>query len=835
MASLLLSLLIFSSLSLLQPCITKPPTSSNSLIAPRGSFNWIISFGISHISSTVGQLSVTVRHYHFNITVNLHQRGTAYYDKDFKTFSYNPGLTYKKEYVPYGYYNNALNQTVLSVMEINVGYRGVALSRDDTVVMYGAGLLKSVLSSLSSKLKRHKSIHARERSYQCKVCDKNLKRHKSSLQEHNWTHMRERYFATVFRTVATAATTTYFFICNFHSFVFSRFLACNFFTSFLSLFLFVFLTCSHSYAFSCFLFSSHTHTTRRCRPTRRYSSSPCHSTRACSVLSHHCQNSSYPFIHSFSVLLTFFFILYLILSLITLPNNFCKIFLIQPSSLSVSPVFHPFPFPSVSKCLDFVPIGFFCNRSLASSQFTIQKRNFFVYCFLLMLAGDVELNPGPPRPNSASLSSTLNISHLNIRSATTITPKLNKPAVLHEFISDQLLDILTLSETWLSTDTLPSTLQSLTPQNYSISHSPRPSVHGGGLAIIYRSCLKMSKIILPTFSSFESICARFSVPTNPSFSFTLLTIYRPPKSSVPDFVSQFSTLLEDLARSNSELIINGDFNFHVDQPHTSPASQFINLLHDFSLTQHINFPTHSANHTLDLLITRSSSTIISSVDSTDPALSDHCAILFSISVPAYNKSTRITKLVRRFRSINLTNFSNDILSSPLCTSPPPSTLESYLHLFDSTLTTILDKHAPLKSVTCSARPHKPFITPEILAQKSKRSKLETIFRRTRSPESFNNFKTQSKHVAKLITTAKRTYYKKLIGESTKQPKKLWSTLQSLLSLKTQPVLPTSISSFTLANSFLNFFNDKIAKLSSFLTPNPGSSPHFPPASIPPHP
>src|SRR6267154_373036 len=47
------------------------------------------------------------------------------------------------------------------------------------------------------------------------------------------------------------------------------------------------------------------------------------------------------------------------------------------------------------------------------------------------------------------------------------------------------------------------------------------------------------------------------------------------------------------------------------------------------------------------------------------------------------------------------------------------------------------------------------------------------------------------------------------------------------------VLPTSISSSCLANSFLDFFKDKITRLSSSLTPNATSSPHLPPTSNPP--
>src|SRR3989441_4536494 len=103
-----------------------------------------------------------------------------------------------------------------------------------------------------------------------------------------------------------------------------------------------------------------------------------------------------------------------------------------------------------------------------------------------------------------------------------------------------------------------------------------------------------------------------------------------------------------------------------------------------------------------------------------------------------------------------------------------------------------------------------FSLPIFFLKKSKRSKLETIFRKSRTTESRNNFKSQAKLVANLISSSKRTYYKDIILQTSKQPKKLWSTLQSLLSLKTPTILPTSISASCLAQSFLDFFKDKIA-------------------------
>ena len=136
--------------------------------------------------------------------------------------------------------------------------------------------------------------------------------------------------------------------------------------------------------------------------------------------------------------------------------------------------------------------------------------------------------------------------------------------------------------------------------------------------------------------------------------------------------SEFATLLESLVPSASELIITDDFNIHVDQPTSSTASPFLSLLDSFDLTQHVRFPTQSSGHTLDLLITRSSSTIVSSAEPVDPGLSDHHAILSTLCILSVTHPPRISKSIRALRSINIANFSSDIQSSSLFSSPAVS-------------------------------------------------------------------------------------------------------------------------------------------------------------------
>jgi hypothetical protein len=309
----------------------------------------------------------------------------------------------------------------------------------------------------------------------------------------------------------------------------------------------------------------------------------------------------------------------------------------------------------------------------------------------------------------------------------------------------------------------------LTPPNYSLIHLPRPSGNGGGVAFIFKTCLRISQVPLPAFASFESLCVRLSLPSTTT---TILCIYRPPSTlpkSKSTFFSEFATLLESISSSPSELLLVGDFNLHLDQPVSPSDAPFLDLLDTFCLSQHVDFPTHTGSHTLDLLITRSTSGLITSISTTDLGISDHLAISSTLSVPIQTRPPRITRTIRCFRSIDPISFSHDIRNSQLHSSPA-TTLTAYLEQFNTTLTSILDKQASLRTVTCNQKSHKPFITNEIRLEKSKRSKLETIFRRTRQPADLLNLKAQSKHLAKLINSACHSHYKSLISDLPNQPK-----------------------------------------------------------------
>ena len=99
---------------------------------------------------------------------------------------------------------------------------------------------------------------------------------------------------------------------------------------------------------------------------------------------------------------------------------------------------------------------------------------------MLLVAG-VEPNPGPP-------TTTVSLGLLNARSV------VSKAALVHDVISDHRLDILMLTETWMTSDAPDAVKLDVAPPHYQVIHQPRGSStdkRGGGIAIVQHDSIKV--------------------------------------------------------------------------------------------------------------------------------------------------------------------------------------------------------------------------------------------------------------------------------------------------------------------------------------------------------
>jgi len=156
----------------------------------------------------------------------------------------------------------------------------------------------------------------------------------------------------------------------------------------------------------------------------------------------------------------------------------------------------------------------------------------------------------------------INFSLLNVRSLS------NKPALVNDFIVDNKIDILTLTETWLAEVPDGFVINEATPCGYEFRHVPRKRGRGGGVGIIIKTSLKPKLSQVRLFKSFEYMDLSVNAVNK---VLQVIVVYRPPpsknnKSTPNDFFGEFTTLLEHAIPTQgcSELLITGDFNFHLD-------------------------------------------------------------------------------------------------------------------------------------------------------------------------------------------------------------------------------------------------------------------------------
>ena len=173
-------------------------------------------------------------------------------------------------------------------------------------------------------------------------------------------------------------------------------------------------------------------------------------------------------------------------------------------------------------------------------------------------------------------------------------------------MSENDIDILAITETWLQENNNDFSITEMCPTGYQFHHVRRKNTRGGGVGLLLKKHIKVEKQSQKGFSSFEYLDV---ILNNYNISIRTIVTYRPPPSKVNNlrasmFFKEFCTFLEQVIILSGNILIVGDFKFHVDNTRNSDTITFNKILESFNLQQHVNEPTHKQGHTLDLIITR---------------------------------------------------------------------------------------------------------------------------------------------------------------------------------------------------------------------------------------
>ena len=113
--------------------------------------------------------------------------------------------------------------------------------------------------------------------------------------------------------------------------------------------------------------------------------------------------------------------------------------------------------------------------------------------------------------------------------------------------------------------------------------------------------------------------------------------------------------------------------------------------------------------------------IITELEST-LALSDHSFIECNLNIPKPNFMVKEARF-RQLKKIDIPTFKNDISSSELCVNSFTD-IDELSRCYNTTLSSILDKHAPMMTKRMVVRPVVPWFTDDLEKLKAERRKCE---------------------------------------------------------------------------------------------------------------
>ena len=207
------------------------------------------------------------------------------------------------------------------------------------------------------------------------------------------------------------------------------------------------------------------------------------------------------------------------------------------------------------------------------------------------------------------------------------------------------------------------------------------------------------------------------------------------------------------------------------------------------------------------MITRSDDLFVSDVCTSDIVISDHSPVLCHLNLVKPLSKTKFVNF-RNPKSICLDSFKRDISVSLACVDNSDiSKLVSHYH---EVLASTLNTHAPLKRRAVTVPVKKaPWYTPEIDFQKKVRRRYERRWRSTGLPSDKQKFSKQCAVVTKMLFLSKQQYFNSVVADNENDQHSIFKTVSNLFYPKQSPQYPPSSDDTCLANSFIQFFTDKI--------------------------
>ena len=432
----------------------------------------------------------------------------------------------------------------------------------------------------------------------------------------------------------------------------------------------------------------------------------------------------------------------------------------------------------------------------------------------------------PSNIKSSDTHNKLSILALNIRSLNGNFHKIK--TLLSELNFDPA--VILVSETWI-TDKNPF-VYSL--KNYSFINQPGVGKVGGA-GIFIKDNINYTKIddFNLNLKNCEDIWIKLIISSNESL--IISSIYRHPSYDIQKFQELMLDKIETLNNLNKIFVLGGDVNINT-LSNSKITINYKNSILGQGTLQLVKSPTRvkgTAITLLDHLYTN----IPEDQTQTDTLIfpiSDHMPILTFLNPFKLNKQSFKRKRFRDLKNIDYIKFNKD-LEQKLIEIPFENTnltTNKLWDLFERTLKSTLDKHAPQKfqSRKQFKKSLSPWITADILHSIKTKRKLYKKALKKPSNSNWTEFRKHRNKLTHKIKQTKQVYYQSEITKVKSNPKKLWRTLNNIINVKKNinTIKEIKLQNETnnsiikdpkkVGNKFNHFFTTIGSKLSRQITP-----------------
>ena len=407
-------------------------------------------------------------------------------------------------------------------------------------------------------------------------------------------------------------------------------------------------------------------------------------------------------------------------------------------------------------------------------------------------------------------------------------------------VDHQVLDILTISESWVKDFSLYNI------DNYNLFGSSRPSGRGGGTAIYIHNSSTAKQVNNPIFfvpNIFEATV--LEVNLKGKFKFLLVSIYRPNNhellstgAQIEEFLLQLEICLNFLDNKKKPVIFAGDFNLDLLKSNdvNDSSTKLLELFMIFGYIQTISKATRITNNSFSLIDNFFVKDMLDKLDKNfvvTSDISDHFPIISTYIISKIKNKPPPLPPQRDLNEANYIAFSQSLgrlsWEEVLNNNCPNSSYDIFYNIFNQNY----NLHFPFVQQyrNVNKKPLNPFMTKGLLKCRNKKISLANIYKSSGINGDKDLYLRYRNIYNSTLRTSKKLYYRRELVKAGRDSRRMWAILKESAGLTKKSTkidqLIVNQQEINTNVEIANSFNSHFSSIGRNLTPLiPVTDKHF---------